>query len=92
MILISISGKNRPSQRARRRLAKKDDGNSRGDGRKAKLSQTCVNTAVAQPDRKSKAAENAPIHPSWEASRKRKQEQSRLQEFKGKRVCFDDSD
>lgn len=82
MILISILGKSRPSQRARKRFAAKSEKNS-NPGR-ARVDETPVATA--------KSSEDASLHPSWEASRKRKQEQSSLQEFKGKRVCFDDSD
>lgn len=92
MILISISGKNRPSQRARRRQATKDFANSQGDQRKAKSGRTFVNKGSAPTDMKVQPKKDAPLHPSWEASKKRKQEQNQLQEFKGKRVCFEDSD
>ncbi|XP_010625565.1 serum response factor-binding protein 1 [Fukomys damarensis] len=33
---------------------------------------------------------NAPLHPSWEASRKRKEQQSKIAVFQGKKITFDD--
>lgn len=32
----------------------------------------------------------APLHPSWEASRRRKEQQSRIAVFQGKKITFDD--
>ncbi|XP_021104750.1 serum response factor-binding protein 1 [Heterocephalus glaber] len=33
---------------------------------------------------------NTPLHPSWEASRKRKEQQSKIAVFQGKKIKFDD--
>ncbi|XP_005409343.1 PREDICTED: serum response factor-binding protein 1 [Chinchilla lanigera] len=33
---------------------------------------------------------NMPLHPSWEASRKRKEQQSKITVFQGKKITFDD--
>lgn len=33
---------------------------------------------------------NVPLHPSWEASRKRKEQQSKIAVFQGKKIIFDD--
>ena len=34
--------------------------------------------------------EDKELHPSWEASRKRKQQMSQIQPFQGKKIKFDD--
>ena len=31
-----------------------------------------------------------PLHPSWEASRRRKEQQSKIAVFQGKKITFDD--
>jgi hypothetical protein len=31
-----------------------------------------------------------PLHPSWEASRRRKEQQSKITVFQGKKITFDD--
>ncbi|XP_036060751.1 serum response factor-binding protein 1 [Onychomys torridus] len=37
-----------------------------------------------------KQHEPAPLHPSWEASRRRKEQQSKITVFQGKKITFDD--
>ncbi|KAL6085064.1 hypothetical protein STEG23_009219 [Scotinomys teguina] len=37
-----------------------------------------------------KQREPAPLHPSWEASRRRKEQQSKIAVFQGKKITFDD--
>lgn len=37
-----------------------------------------------------KQQEPAPLHPSWEASRRRKEQQSKITVFQGKKITFDD--
>ncbi|KAE8635549.1 hypothetical protein XENTR_v10002659 [Xenopus tropicalis] len=44
-------------------------------------------TSVRQPGRKLEAQ---PLHPSWEASRKRKEQQAQITKFQGKKIVFDD--
>ncbi|XP_066530789.1 serum response factor-binding protein 1 [Hoplias malabaricus] len=48
-------------------------------------------TAPGKPFKSSQHSQQA-LHPSWEASRKRKEQQSQITAFQGKKIKFDDDD
>ncbi|XP_039266827.2 uncharacterized protein LOC120342177 [Styela clava] len=89
-------GKNRMSQRARKRLHSKKKTSEHSNNNDSKKSNSTNKSGKMQNNLKTetslKTIELQPFHPSWEASRKRKEQQSMIKQFKGKRVCFDDSD
>lgn len=67
---------------------RRESGRSRGGGGRGPMSSGANSDPIAMRKTKPKPAADAPLHPSWEAAKKAK-EQKKTVAFQGKKVVFD---